>query len=305
MRFTILVTFALAISSVGITGPANSAEVKFATFNVYWLFDDKAPHKKWWDDFRGKTGQTYDQAIAAVAAVIKKTEADVIGLQEVEHDDVVKDLQVALKAMGVDYPHRWTGKGADNTTGQDVAMLSRFPADGAPVLEHPGERETYLTEIDRGNEKTTGLSKVLRVNIKIGNETLPVFVLHLKSQRGGYESDQQRQAQSSIIRRLTLPLIRNGQRFIVMGDMNADRGSQSLRRLRGLDDVEADLVQPIHLKAFMRHKWTYWYGGRGQQIDHVLVSPALAKAVKSGRVVYGHDRSASDHNPLILTLDLN
>jgi len=286
------------------TNAVGATEVTFATFNTFWLFDDKAPHKKWWTDQRGKTGQTYPEAIAAVAEAIKETGADVIALQEIESMDVANDLNTHLKTIGVDYPHAWIGLGSDSTTGQDVALLSKFPKDGLLVQKYPNDRESYLTENDAGNERDTGLSKVLRVDLKINGEVLSVLVFHLKAQPGGSMSDNQRLAQASIIRRITLPLIHDEQKFVVMGDMNADRGSPSLLRMRGFDDVYPDLTQPVHHKKFSGDKWTYKYHGRTTQIDHILLSPTLRKSIKEGSIDYSHDEMTSDHFPVILTLDL-
>jgi len=301
MRYILVFVLSLFV----ITSAARAETVKVATFNVYWLFNDQPPHKKWWDDVRGSTGQTYNQALDGVADVIKTIDADVIALQEVEDASVVSDLQTTLQGRGVDYPHSWISKGADSYTGQDVALLSKFPSSGPPVREYPNERETYMKEIDAGNEGDTGLSKVLRVDLNISGKTLPVFVLHLKSQIGGFEADQKRLAQASIIRRLTLPLIEAGEKFVVMGDLNADRGSPTLRRIRGLDDVFADLSQPAHSDRFEGDKWTYRYAGRGQQIDHILLSPTLRKSLQSGQVIYGHGEDVSDHSPLLVTVELN
>jgi len=284
--------------------PARATEVTFASFNVFWLYDDKKPHIKWWNDKRGAMGQTYQQALEAVAQTIVKTNADVIGLQEIEGPSITRDLQKKLNELGVNYPHFWTGKGSD-PTGQDVALLSKFSAEGSPRLEFSSEREIYWTDqspVTKEDEKDTSISKGMRVDLKIETDVVPVFVFHLKSQRGGAASDQQRVGQASIVRRVTLPLILKKQKFVVMGDMNADRSSASLRRLRGLDDVQADLYQPTFLDKFTGEKWTYIFRGRTEQIDHILVSPALRTSLKSGKVIYGHDRSVSDHAPIVVRL---
>ncbi|WP_085908264.1 endonuclease/exonuclease/phosphatase family protein [Kiloniella majae] len=284
---------------------ANAETVRVATFNTFWLFDDKDPHKKWHDDVRGKEGQSYVDAIEKVAEAIQKMDADIVGLQEVEGDDVIKDLQDKLKSIGTDYPFRFTGKGGDSFTGQDVALLSKFPSLSDAKREFPDERETYLTENDPGNEKDTGLSKVLMVDLDVEGKPLSVLVLHLKSQRGGFEADRQRLAQASIVRRITLPIIQDGNHLVVMGDLNADRGSNALRRLRGQDDIGADLYQSSISKKFTGDRWTYSYKGRPQQLDHVLVSPSLRKAIKSASSQYGHGKETSDHFPIIVDLEID
>lgn len=277
-------------------------EASFATFNTFWFFDDKPPHQKWWDKKRGALGQNYQGAIESIAEAIRAIDADVVALQEVENEGVVKDLVAKLKMKGLEYPYYWVGKGND-PTGQDVAVLSKFPRSGNLVRSYSDEREYYLTESDPGNESNTGLSKALRVDLEVHGEEVSVFVFHLKSQLGGHVSDSQRQAQASIARRITLPLIREGKKLIVMGDLNADRGSKTLLRLRGFDDIDADLSQITNHRNFKGSKWTYEYQGRTQQIDHILVSPMLRKNIKSGKVIEFHDETVSDHNAIFANFE--
>lgn len=283
-----------------------AAETTFASFNTFWLFDQQAPHQKWWHEQRGKMGQSYDEALNKVALAIHKTQSDVVALQEVENLGVLKALNAKLRALGVDYPYVFISKSGDRFTGQNVALLSKFPQapNGRYIQAYPDEYEGYLTENDRGNEDQTSLSKVLRVDLEIENEIYSVFVLHLKSQRGGDPADRKRLAQASIVRRLTLPLIQQKQKVVVMGDLNADRGSPTLNRLRGLDDIYSDLYQPVHHKHFKDDRWTYKYKGRTQQLDHILLSPALRKAMVGGYIQYGHDHLTSDHFPMIIRLEL-
>ena len=295
-----MLVLALGLSPVS----AFSKDIRFVSFNTFWLFDDQPPHAKWWEKNRKAMGQTYNQALTLVAEAIKKTNGDVVALQEIENQDVLDALNVKLSELSVTYPYSWISNGSDRPTGQDVAILSKYPKaqNGLLVRDYKRQRETYLTENDPGNEKDTGLSKALRVDLDIDNKTVPVFVFHLKSQLGGNEADQQRLAQASLVRRITLPLIVNNATFIVMGDMNADRGSPTLRRIRGFDDIYADLVQPIYSDKFTGDRWTYKYIGRTQQIDHILLSPNLRKSLISGSVHYGHDKATSDHFPVILNV---
>jgi len=283
-----------------------SKELKLATFNTYWLYDDKPPHLKWWTNQRGKKGQTYEESLSLIATAIKKTGADIIALQEIESLQVVNDLNKKLADISVEYPYVWISNSTDDITGQNVALLSKYPkAHGTNIEDrYINERETYLTENDQGNESEAELSKALRVDLEFDGKELTVFVFHLKSQRGGSVSDQRRIAQASIVRRLTLPLIQSGKRMIVMGDMNADRGSPTLKRLRGFDDIYADLIQPIHNQNFNGDKWTYKYDGRTQQLDHILLSPSLRETFTSGHIQSDYNRKTSDHLILVLTLNL-
>jgi endonuclease/exonuclease/phosphatase family metal-dependent hydrolase len=148
------------------------------------------------------------------------------------------------------------------------------------------------------------LSKVLTVHLDINGTELSVMVLHLKSGRGGLTSDQQRIAQASIIRRVTLTWIQDARHFVVMGDLNADIGRPSLRRIRGRDDVQADLIQVAHADEFTGDKWTQWFDGRGYYIDHILMSPSLRGWLRQASVLFGHAPTISDHFPLVTVVDV-
>ena len=89
-----------------------------------------------------------------------------------------------------------------------------------------------------------------------------------------------------------------------MGDLNADRGSKTLLRIRGFDDVYTDLFQTVYYENFLGDKWTYSYQGRPQQLEQILLSKSLYEKFESGTMQYGHKKEVSDHFPIIVTLDL-
>lgn len=293
--------------------PARAGEITIASFNCYWLFQTSS---SWYAKTRGD--QPYSEAISGVAKVIKSLDADIIGLQEIQNKAVIADLTKAIKALGKDYKYSWVGKAG----GQNVALLSMYKSVGEPILKFE-DREGYLLEAGPTDaESDTAASKAIRVDLDVDGVTLPVFVTHLKSQlpqqSAGYlGSDNQRKAQASIIRRLILPLIKSGKRFVVMGDLNAGLGSPTLRRIRGFDDVGADLIQPalIERKAsgakyptplFSGNRWSHVHQGRTKLIDHILLAPAFNKRdVKSGRVLFSHPKTVSDHGAVVIKVKID
>ena len=68
--------------------------------------------------------------------------------------------------------------------------------------------------------------------------------------------------------------------MIVAGNLAADRGSQVLRRVRGIDDLHEDLIQTGLARYFgpnrVADRWTHSDEGRfRRQLDHILVGPAV------------------------------
>ena len=302
---------------------AQGEELTIATFNTEFLtrpkvhvkfgfpFDlvDQADLAIW--NAPGVRDQKFAEGAAAVAKVVANIKADVIVLTEVGDERDVRELASAIAGEGVSYPHVEVCACTDTATRQHVAVLSRFPLTG--VLRAIPGREGYYRELDDADsEDDTGISKGMLVSFEFAGRVFQLYGLHLASERGGNEQDQQRIAQASIVRRHSLPAINAGELVIVAGDLNDGRGEPALRRIRGLDDIWPDLIQTGSFAFFKDadpgSRWTYEFQGERNQIDHILISPSIKEIAKNGgikpRVPDQPNRLASDHRPFVLTLDL-
>lgn len=267
----------------------------------------------------------FDESVAAVARVIRRIEADVIGLCEVGGVDEVRSLRNAVAALGLDYLHLAVCNSSDTVTMQHVAVLSKHRlAQVWPTIEG---RESYLAEPDDpDSEMETGISKGLMARVQLGQRQANLLLVHLASERGGHEQDAQRLAQASIVRRRCLPLLERGEHVIVMGDLNGHRGQPVVQRIRGLDDIFEDLIQPAG-PVFNRRRdnetteqynrrvgdhWTYEFAGRRQQLDHILISQSIraacgasgiaARFVDTDEPSGGNGMRASDHRAVVVEL---
>ncbi|MEP0846286.1 MAG: endonuclease/exonuclease/phosphatase family protein [Phycisphaerae bacterium] len=312
LSFRLLLTAGLCHTLAAIAPAAE--KLTLATHNCEWLIREKIHMRIGERDpitDAARREQVFNEAADAVADVLREVNADVLGLQEVGDAADVQTLRDKLAARGVSYAHMQVGVSTDNTTRQNTAVLSRF-ALRELVTPIPG-RESYLKEADDLDaEEDTGVSKGLAVTFDAHGITFRLYVVHLKSQLGGYEADAQRLAQSSIVRRAYLPELAQGAAVIVMGDMNAGRGQSALRRIRGLDDIQPDLVETGLPKYFDEDKldtrWTYEFQGVREQIDHILLSESVVEVCKRGgvhaRTVRVEREHASDHLPLVVELEL-
>lgn len=268
-----------------------------------------AVRERWRDPaFRDRK---FREATGHVARVLAALRADVLALTEVGDERDVAELQERLRRLGAAYPHRAVGVTRDTFTGQNVAVLSRFPL-GPVVSPLPGT-EGYDAELDDPEtEREARLTKALRTTFRAAGRTFHLFVAHLTSERGGHAADAERIAQASLLRRHLLPLLQEDRLVILAGDLNDGRGQPALRRVRGRDDVFPDLLQTGRARYFPREaldtRWTYAYQGVRRQLDHILLSPAvratcLTRGIRS-RVPAQTDRLASDHRPFVVTLRL-
>lgn len=315
------VLFALLIS-----GPSLADQKwRLATFNCEFL-SRKMVHIKYGlpfeltDEQRAQWSGPFREAkfleaSKAVAKVIVSLDAEVIGLTEVGNEQDIETLMAALRAEGLDYPYHRVCKSIDTYTGQHVALLSK-----RPILDFweqiPGQEfytpEPDDPEVERSAQVTKGLYA------KVGDETLALnlFLVHLRSERGGHGSDEERAAQASIVRRHSLKPLQAGEHVVIMGDLNDRRGQPALMRIRGRHDIFEDLVQTGLPKYFPRNKhgtrWTYSYLGERQQIDHILISRSLEESAHPNGVrpsvhpvlerLGDSEHKASDHRALVLEL---
>lgn len=310
---------------------ARAAEtVRIATWNceflvrrtIYAKYGVPIDQKQWSDEQRALWSSAdyrdarFRESTQAAAKFLANLSADVLALCEVGDPQDVDDLRAALKEQGAEYKYSAVCDSADRFLGQHVAVLSKLPLKSV-LREIPG-RESYLMELDDPEqEDETGLSKGLRVVFEVRNEPVNLYLTHLKSEMGGHESDAQRIAQASIIRRNYLRDLHRGEHVVVAGDLNDHPGQPTINRIRGLDDIDEDLWQTGAARFFdpneLDQRWTHAYLGVREQIDHVLISHSLYSRADRGRGVRsrtvapveklpGTDQLVSDHRAFVVTL---
>lgn len=309
--------FALVLAALAMSTAASAEELRVATFNTEFLIRSKvhareglpltltaAQQAVWTPQHREQAFQT---AVQLVAPVVANLQADVIVLTEIGPLADVNTLNAALPSP---YPHVAVCACTDSATEQNVAILSRIPFTAMrPTV--PG-REHFLAELDDPEtEDDTGISKGLSVTLAFSGEQIAVYGIHLASERGGHEEDAQRIAQASIVRRNYLRDLDAGPHVIVAGDLNEKRGDPTLVRIRGLDDIEPDLMQTGLAEFFdegaVGERWTYEFEGERNQIDHILLSDSFRDVAKRGGIDSTVPRvtnpAVSDHSPLVVTID--
>jgi len=178
---------------------------KVATYNVENLFDAYQSGREY-DEYTPQhnwTEKMVEIKLNHTAEVICDLNADIIGLQEIEKDMILRRLQKRLKEVGCDYPYRVIThkKGAPI----QVALLSRFPIVSSKELTV--------------SSKPT-VRNILEVGFKVDGVPLRIFVNHWKSRsRDGFESKRIRYALALKKRLEALP---SHSEYIVLGDFNTD-----------------------------------------------------------------------------------
>lgn len=273
--------------------PLFDGVVTLGTFNLLNLFDD---YDDPYHDDEGTPAKPEKQRKAAAGA-IRKLNADVLALQEIENRGILEEfVRTLLPDMG--YEHVVCFESND-LRGIDCAVLSRLPV--GPVSSY-----RHLRFSDGSGAMTRFRRDLIEVRVEpIGYEAFTVFVVHLKSKAGGGKSTALRKAETRQIRVILDRKLREdpAARFVLCGDMNDTWESDPLKILRG-EGLRA-------LTGFVDQlpTGTVTYKGRNSDvIDYVLCSPemALRYEAKSYRVDAGSlAEDGSDHNPVVIRFSLS
>lgn len=278
------------------------------------------------------TGETLSGAqVQAIGKVIRRVDADVIGLCEVEDRRTLEAFNVQV--LGRKYPYCMLIEGNDER-GIDVGIMSKHPIvslrSNASTVD-PAER----TRRD-GSTPRLFNRDCLEAVIELpgGKGRLAVLVAHLKSKRGSdaleAETDAKRLRQSAEIARIVAERYAEGgrpHRVAVVGDLNEtpDRAGRNgaalggrqtsidpLLAAAGLVNVLRDALGPEKSFTHVEER-----GGRisAGQIDYILLSPDLKAAAtrcgvdRSGQALWGpkavpRSAAASDHAAVFVDFDL-
>ncbi|MCA9549202.1 MAG: endonuclease/exonuclease/phosphatase family protein [Myxococcales bacterium] len=280
---------------------------------------------------------------AALQDILRRMNADVVGVQEIFHEEALTDLVEGLGyAAHCPLPEGVTEPDARSPR---VGLLTRLPLVEALRLHRdlPEPRDVLgapLVEFRR---------PVLEARVALWPDLeVTVFVVHLKSPRPHFVGDEDladpavwalAEARAHAMRGVEVAALKalvgaSAQRgpTVLMGDLNAQAFSPTLNALLGrrppddlADDVRARfeaarLYDPRRLapgEGGVAFGETYFYAGRPEVIDHVLVSHHFTPWTQArvGRVMavrslsdhLGGDRGmlsrlASDHAPAVVTI---
>ena len=240
---------------------------------------------------------------AALRQVIAAIAPDVLAVQEMGPQPFLDEFQRELKLAGFDYPHTVLLDGPD--ADRHVAVLSKIPF--RAVHRHADVPFTYFGERERVRRG------VLEVVFATDRGDVSLFVIHLKSKYTERKDDPEaallRALEAEAVRDLVLR--RHPQpataKFIVAGDWNDTRGTRPVRALqkRG-DTVIGELVPAADSRG---ESWTHYFRREDlySRIDYLMVSPGLKPFVSGDQArIYDGPATAdaSDHRPVVLTLDL-
>jgi len=287
--------------------PRQKGALRLATYNVENLFDDK-------DDPENSIDQdemTSEDRLRSIAAMIRKLDADVLCLQEVESKECLAWFRDKyLDGLGYEYI---ASEDTKYSRGIEQSVLSRVPIRSAKVFtgeelvisDMEDKRSKPAAERLGGEWSPPGKSPVrnfqrspLQVELatKDGYE-LTVFVVHFKA--GGKDFGQQRELEALQTEEFVADILRRNPdaNVAVLGDFNATPNDMPTKVLRqsSLGFVSAYDWRSKKEGDSKVLKDLYTTHASGRPIDFIVMTPGLAAdCVDSSYFVLGTLHPASD-----------
>lgn len=273
-------------------------EFKIGSFNLYNLV---LPETKYYGR-RSYSKKDYNKKTSWIAQQLERMEADIIGFQEIFHEDALKD------AVAKNNRYREASVLTSNAKGEKpvVGLVSNFP-----VLKHEVIKDFKETiEMDGIEVPVKSFSRpILRALVQIpGSVPISVYVAHLKSKRpmipegvdphdplekakGQARSLIRRAAEATALRDLLLEELKDRDHpVILLGDVN-DSGLAVTTRIVSGDppfrnmplDVKKEIwdVLLYHVKDIQARQsyhdfyYSHIHNGHYEALDHIMVSQEL------------------------------
>lgn len=265
---------------------------------------------------------TYEKKISWIGDQIDQMDADIIGFQEVFHEEALKDsLKKSKKLRNAHY-----FVAAPNGSLPRVAIASKYPILETEVFE---EFTSSLSCEEQEIPIYSFSRPVLRCLLKISESiTFCVYVIHLKSKRPVFEGEESRKDPVHFARGQARALIRRATEaaalrevlmkdlmfrthpVILLGDVNDSGGSVTTRMISGepphrrypkevkkkIWDVLLYHVKDIQArKSYNDFYYTHIHNGFHEALDHIMVSQELVRENPNAVGVVNYVQIFNDH----------
>lgn len=243
-----------------------------------------------------------EEAVAAVIAVIKEINPDILGIVEMGDEAMLEDLRTRLKAAGLDYPHKEWVQGTD--AARHLALLSRFPIVARNSRDDvPFELNGARMRVGRG---------ILDVTVRLqDNGLLRLVGAHLKSRREVPDFDQAavRAKEAGLVREHlnTILQAKPDEKILLFGDLNDTKNEYPVKELTG-SARDPFRMKDLNLSDRHGNRWTHYWAAADiySRIDYLLVSLKLWPEINMDKSGISSSKAwfqASDHRAIFTTIN--
>lgn len=253
----------------------NATTLKIATYNVENLFDFKnngTEYKEYRPNKHNWTRKTSNKKLLNIAEVICDVNADIIGLQEIENENILKLLNKGLKNIGCIYKyHAITHK---KKSGIQVAILSKIP-----IMR---SKEIIVS-------RQLKYRNILETKFIVDNKPFYIFNNHWTSKRSD-ESKRIKSARTLVNRLKTLA---KGSEYIILGDFNNDYAEYFVKSPTAINHVLKTINKEerffrifslkeeglshynLWLELANYKRWSHNFYGNKQALDAIVLPSTL------------------------------
>ena len=287
--------------------PGPPVQFRVVTFNVRNLFNDKADDPPPFGAEEILPTGEYQQKLADVAAILAKMNPDLVMLQEIENDAVLKDIQ-ARPELGGRFVDRATFSGND-PRGIDIGALSAVPL--TEKISHKDDQ--FALAGTGGSDKYRFARDLLEVHAQVNGRRMIFLGVHLKAksnddpqkrlaeaQRARFVADQRRKEDPEAA-------------VLILGDFNDFPGSPPMDAVEG--QPPGEIYGSVGESLGGALAWSVFTDSTasGKALhDDLRGSPWLMERLVKGSAKILHDdqlesalRQVSDHAPVAATFQIN
>ncbi len=213
----------------------SATQIKIATFNVENLFDAKNEGSEYREFIIGKSDwdvAKFANKMQSICSVISALDADIIGVQEIENDFVMRELAILCGYKNFDFT-----KPPGSPFG--VGIMSKFPLENRQIFSV-------------ANVKTRD---ILRADFDIDGVKFSVFVAHFLSQKNAISK---KKAEIELLQKIS----HKTKNAILLGDFNTDYGYNSLLN---------ELISTNNFVDLWKFSSDFSHVS-GRRLDHILSS---------------------------------
>lgn len=277
--FTLIVTlcfFACEVlfSSCSLFSSPNKKEkLKVMNWNLQTFFDgefDGNEYKEFSNEKSGWSRSKYDERLTKVAEVIKKTDADLVIIEEIEKEAQLHDIYNKL-AGTFDFSKLYRFGFFSKTPGSSIGcgILSRFPITDCSV---------HALSVTTQKTSQPSMRPIIKVKICKNKKELTVFINHWKSKSGGEdESRIWRKYQEAQLANLMAQSEEKNEPVLACGDFNQDISEFShiqnaeKYNIELIGDKNIAVLSPWLLETDFSQSGSYWFNSKWEKIDHFFL----------------------------------
>lgn len=241
------------------------------------------------------TDNQWDAHRADVGNVLGALDADIVVLSEVEHADVVNELN-DMELAGA-YEHIAVIDGND-PRGIDVGVMSKIPLD--EVISH--KDDSFKKE---GTQAPNYIYSrdALELHLTFNGRPMVIFAVHYKAKE--MDNPDKRLAEAQHTRALADAITAAAPNTAIMiaGDFNDLPASPPYQATVGTTETYGNAAELVP----MGDRWTFDFMNMLELVDHQFSNPLLNGMLNASSVMILHGpevEAASDHSPVIATYNV-